>query len=450
VIFCLSICWASFDMKHVSPRKNKSENMPSDEREMKSVFHHLSHKTNQGQERNFDTRTPEVICRNRELLNSLHILRSKTIVMGHPGHYFQKALNSLTHKRRSQSLPSCLESKKLSGARRDDISKEVLGPKLLDDSQDVDVITLKVNSIISNETWFRTWPERGNDKLASPHSNISVCNAERTEFNKEEVCVKCQEKRCGKDNLILNDNTPTNVTDSDCVNESVSSTPNTQQSGHSVSQDKTLKLDTSALKTNQYVPLQSSALWRSDLSTNCHAEDYSLNVQHKSSGINPGNVPIPLRELLQNIPIAYSPVTRQLHIINSSHIQQQLHQSEKCGNFKKVVQNGLKQQLECIEEEGVGEKCKSVVKCGEDDCLSFESPYSTLKRFGTSSLLHTDASSFSSIVSSLSDISPSANDDVDDPTSTVVCNSSESGNCFFEDSGGAKAKRKGISAFFSR
>jgi hypothetical protein len=443
VIFYLCIFWASFDMKRVSPRKNKSDNMPSDEREMKSVFHHLSHKTNQGQERNFDTQTPEVICRNRELLNSLHILRSKTIVMGHPGHYFQKALNSFTQKTRSQSLPSCLESKKLSGGRRDDSSKEVLGPKQLDDSQDVDVITLKMNSIISNETWFRTWPERGNDKLASPHSNKSVCNAERTDFNKEEICAECQEKR-GEDNI------PTNVSDSDCVNESVSNTPNIQQSGRGVSQDKTLKLDTSALKANQYIPLQSSALWKSDLSANCHAEDYNLNIQHNSSGISPGNVPIPLRDLLQNIPIAYSPVTRQLHIINSSHIQQQLHQSEKCGNFKKVVQNGLKQQLECIEEEGVGDKCKSVVRCGEDDCLSFESPYSTLKRFGTSSLLHTDASSFSSIVSSLSDISPSTNDDLDDPTSSVVCNSSESGNCFSEDSGGARAKRKGISAFFSR
>lgn len=450
MILYLSICWANFDMKSVSSRKNKSENMPSEEREMKSVFQHQSHKTNQGQERNFDTRTPEVTCRNRELLNSLQILRSKTIGMGHPGHYFQKALNSLTQKTRSQSLPSCLESKKLSGARRDDRSKDVLGPKQLDDSQDMDVITLKVNSIISNETWFRTWPERGNDKLASPHSNTSGCNAERTEFNKEEGCVVCEEKRSGKDNPILKDNTPTSVSDSDSVNKSVSNTPNTHQSCHSVSQDKTFKLDTYALKTNQYIPLQSSALWKSDLSSNCRAEDYNLNTQHNSSVISPGNVPIPLGELLQNIPIAYSPVTRQLHIINSPNIQQQLHQSEKCENFKKVVQNGLKQQLECIEEEGVGDKYKSLARCGEDDCLSFESPYSTLKRFGTSSLLHTDASSFSSIVSSLSDISPSTNDDLDDPTSTVVCNPSESGTCFSEGSGGAKAKRKGISAFFSR
>lgn len=436
-------------MKRGSPRK-KSENMPSEEREMKSVFQHLAHKTNQGQERNFDTRTPEVICRNRELLNTLQILRSKTIVMGHPGHYFQKALNSFTQKTRSQSLPSCLESKKLSGADTDDSSKEGLGPKQLGDSQDVDVITLKVNSVISNETWFRTWPERGNDKLASPHSNISGCKGERTEFNREEVCVECEEKCSEKDNLILKCDTPSNVSDSDSVNKSVSSTPNTQQSCRSVSQDKTFKLDTCALKTNQYIPLQSSQLLKSDMSSHCHAEDYSQSIQHNSSGVSPGNVPIPLRELLQNIPIAYSPVTRQLHIINSSHIQQQLYPSEECGNFKKVVPNGLKQQLECIEEEGVGDKCKSVVKCGEDDCLSFESPYSTLKRFGTSPLLHTDASSFSSIVSSLSDISPSTNDDLDDRASPVVCNPSESGNCYSESGDGAKAKRKGISAFFSR
>lgn len=303
----------------------------------------------------------------------------------------------------------------------------------------MDVITLKVNSVVSNETWFRTWPERGNDKLGAPHTNISGCSAECDQFNKEECS--------GKDFQNFQYSTPANISDN--VSRSVSST---HQSSHSLSPDKTY-----VLKMNQNISQQSSSVWKSDLSSKCDTEDFILNVQHSSStkpaynmdssGVSPGKTPIPLRELLQNIPIAYSPVTRQLHIISPSHIQQ----SEKCGNLKKEVpQNGVKQQLECIEEEGIGDLCKSVVRCGEDECLSFESPCSTLQRFGTGSLSCTDASSFSSIVSSLSDTSPSlTNDDPDDPASAVR-SPCESGDCCYEQVVGVKAKRKGLSGFFSR
>jgi hypothetical protein len=369
--------------------------------------------------------------------------------MGHPSHYFQKALNTFTQKR-SQSLPSCLESKKLSCARRDDNSKEASGPKHGEESKDVDVITLKVNSVVSNETWFRTWPERGNDKLGAPHTNISGCSAECGQFNKEEDAVGFQDECSGKDFQNFQDSTPASVSDN--VSRNVSST---HQCSHSLSSpDKTY-----ALKINQNISQQPSSVWKSDLSSKCGTEDCSLSVQHSSStkpaytldssGASPGKTPIPLRELLENIPIAYSPVTRQLHIISPSHIQQ----SEKCGNLKKEVpQNGVKQQLECIEEEGVGDVCKSVVRCGEDECLSFESPCSTLQRFGTGSLSYTDASSFSSIVSSLSDTSPSlTNDDPDDHAAAGHGSSpSESGNCCYEQVVGAKAKRKGLSGFFSR
>jgi hypothetical protein len=342
-----------------------------------------------------------------------------------------------------------LESKKISCARKDDNSKEDLGPKQLEEKKDVDVITLKVNSVVCNETWFRTWPERANDKLGTPHSNINGCNAECAQFSKTEDPVEFEEECSGKDLPNYQDNTPANISDN--VSRSVSST---HQSFHSLSPDKTY-----ALKTNQNILQQSSSVWKNDLSSKCDIEDYSQSVQHSSStkpaytidssGISPGKTPIPLRELLQNIPIAYSPVTRQLHIISPSHAQQQLQQ----GNLKKEVpQNGLKQQLQCIEEERIGDMCRSVVRCGEDECLSFESPCSTLQRLGTGSLSCTDASSFSSIVSSLSDTSPSlTNDDPDDPTSAVHGSSpSESGDCYYEEVVGIKAKRKGLSGFFSR
>jgi hypothetical protein len=445
-------------MKSASPCKEKNENMPSmcipsEERDRKSVLQHVSLRTNQGQEeKHFGTRIPEVICRNKELLSSFQILRTKTIAMGHPSHYFQRALNSFTQKR-SQSLPSCLEGKKLSSARRDDISKEAMGPKQSEESKAVDVITLKVNSVVSNETWFRTWPERGNDKLSTPHNNISGCNVECDQFNKEEDRSRFEEECLGKDLQNLQDSTPANISDN--VKRHVSST---HQSCHSLSPDKTY-----ALKINQNISQQSSSMWANDLSSKCDIEDYSLSAPHSSStkqactinssGISPGKTLIPLKELLQNIPIAYSPVTRQLHMISPSHTQQQLQPSEKCLNLnKEVSQNGLKPQLECIEEEGIGDMCRNVVKCLEDECLSFESPSGTLQRFGTGSLSCTDASSFSSIVSSLSDTSPSlTNDDPDDPASTVHCSSpSESGNSYYEEAVGVKAKRKGLSGFFSR
>jgi len=451
-------------MKSVSLRKEKNENMPSmcipsEGREVKSVFQRLSRRTDQGQvERNLETRIPEVIFCNSELSNSFQILKAKTIGMGHPGHYFQKALNTFTQKTRSQSLPSCLESKKLSCAPRDGNSKEALDAKQPDDSKGADVITLKVNSIASNETWFRTWPERGNDKLASPHSTVSGCNAECAEYNKEGGSAVCEDRSSAKDYPNFQDNTLTNVSDSVC--KFVSST---HQFCHSLSQGTTFKSDPCALKTNKKIPIQSSSVWKSDLSSNCDTEDYNLSVQHTpstrsvytfdSSGVSPGKASIPLRELLQNIPIAYSPVTKQLHIIDPTHIQeQQQQQPEKCGDFKKEVHlNGLKQQLECIEEEGLSDVCRSVVRCGEDECLSFESPRSTLQRVGTSSLSRTDASSFSSIVSSLSDASPSsANDDPDDLSSVLHGSLSESGDCYHEEMGATKAKRKGISGFFSR
>lgn len=434
-------------MKSVCPWKEKNENMssmciPSEEREMKSVLQHLSQRTNQGQaERNLGTRIPEVNCRNRELLNSFQILRTKAIVMGHPSHYFQKALNTFTQKR-SQSLPSCLESKKVSCARRDDNSKEALGPKQPGENKDVDVSTLKVNSVVSNETWFRTWPERGNDKLCTPDTDITGCNAESGRVNEEEDAVGFKEECSGKDFQNFRDSTPASISDN--VSRSVSST---HQSCHGLPPDKAY-----TLKINQNIPQQSSSAWKSDLSSKCGPEDCIVSVQHSCStkpantmDSSPGKTAIPLRELLQNIPIAYSPVTRQLHIISASDVQQ----SEKCGN---VPQNGLKQQLECIEEEGVADRCKSVVRCGEDECLSFESPCSTLQRFGTGSLSCTDASSFSSVVSSLSDTSPSlTNDDPDDCASPVHGSSpSEPGNCQYEDVLGVKAKRKGLSGFFSR
>ena len=431
------------DMKSVSPRKEKNDNMPSmcissEGREVKTVF--ISNQTNQGQaESNLKPINREVIRCNSDLSNSFQIFRTRTIGMGHPGHYFHKALNSVTHKSRSQSLPSCLESKKVSCASNSESDKILEAPKEALEGKELEVITLKVNSVVSNETWFRTWPERGNDKLVSPHNNnINNCHPESEKSGSIENEV--QSCPCsGKNNDDSQVKVLTGVSDNVYKNNIESCN----------SSEKVGKVETYALKTTQ-----SSALWKSDLPT-CDIESYNTNVQNASplksvcpldsNNANSGKTPIPLTELLQNIPLAYSPVTRQLHIIGPSLTQQ----GEDLR--KEVYQNGLKQPLECIEEEGHGDACRNLIRCGEDDSLSFESPQNTLQRFGASSLSRTDASSFSSIVSSLSDASPSStNDDPDDCALTLHGTQSDSADCYFDEVGGTKSKRKGLSGFFSR
>lgn len=118
------------------------------------------------------------------------------------------------------------------------------------------------------------------------------------------------------------------------------------------------------------------------------------------------NTPVPLDNALHSLPLAYSPVTKQIHLICHSDLK-----SEKSES-----------------------KCNGVP---------------LLNRVGT------EVSSFSSTVSSLSDTSPSTNGD-----STFGslfdngdnCSLISIGNCssLSEDSDGSKPKRKGISAFFSR
>lgn len=128
------------------------------------------------------------------------------------------------------------------------------------------------------------------------------------------------------------------------------------------------------------------------------------------------NTAIPLDNLLDNLPIAYSPITKQIHLINSG------------DSFDNVVNRTI-----------TVEECD--VKCLDSD--------PTIQR------INTEVSSFSSTVSSLSDVSPSTNGDsalgslFDNGDS---CSLLSLGNCSIvsDDSGACKSKRKGISGFFSR
>lgn len=127
------------------------------------------------------------------------------------------------------------------------------------------------------------------------------------------------------------------------------------------------------------------------------------------------NGAIPIDNLLENLPIAYSPITKQIHLISSV---------DNCDNVKRTPVDKLDE-----------------IKCSDS--------FQTLPR------INTEVSSFSSTVSSLSDVSPSTNGD--SAVGSLFdngdnCSLLSIGNCSIvsDDSGGSKPKRKGISSFFSR
>lgn len=127
------------------------------------------------------------------------------------------------------------------------------------------------------------------------------------------------------------------------------------------------------------------------------------------------NGAIPIDNLLENLPIAYSPITKQIHLISSI---------DNCDNVKRTPVDKLDE-----------------IKCSDS--------FQTLPR------VNTEVSSFSSTVSSLSDVSPSINGD--SAVGSLFdngdnCSLLSIGNCSIvsDDSGGSKPKRKGISSFFSR
>nr|CAD7198904.1 unnamed protein product [Timema douglasi] len=435
----------SSDIVNICP--DKGENMPSsvytlkEKGEVKSSFQPLL-ESNQGHS------SPGLICCNTDLANSFQNLKERTGEMGHTGHYLQKVLNSVTGNSRSKSLPSCLDSKKqpfLTNNPIPDESQEVIS-QCEDDG---------VNQVPSE--WFKTWPERGNDKftngLQSKELSQSI-NASCHADNDDCVCDNSdiENRLCNGDNSHMS---------------KLCHPHQTHSSENSVSNNSDLVLF--------HLPDCNKP------SKNCDNESVppckcNFSSSNKCDIINPHKNPIPLTELLQNIPIAYSPVTRQLHIINNQNLLQEQynkheHYSLKDTELKSdagVNHNGVPVHLERIEEERSDKLNLRQTEDGEivglsnsEDNVSYESPRSTLQRVGTytNSLSRTDASSFSSIVSSLSDTTPSNSGDgatgnLLDPDSLSTTNSGHDSigsgdNACFEEMG-AKPKRRGITGFFSR
>lgn len=161
-----------------------------------------------------------------------------------------------------------------------------------------------------------------------------------------------------------------------------------------------------------------------DSSTKTIVPNIGKNTQKGHSNCDVGNNNIKnkltLNEALQNISLAYSPVTKQLHLVEKPLNVSTEKSDAKSGN---TTSNCNKEDLEL-----------NTITCnGEANCS---------KKFGHR---RTEAGSFSSTVSTISTLSG-----VSDPSPTGSLLGSEDRSLHNFDTAGGKTRRKSITNFFTR
>lgn len=386
---------------------------------------------------------PSSKCFNVSLKESISDFNKSSNKMGHPGQNFNKSLHYATNNSRSQSLPNCFDDKGECHFVSQIKSKEDSDVSINRRPTLVDIESVNHDGKPSNDMWFKTWPERGNEKL-TVNDNGELQQKFYDIPSKELADLKlCQCNHMSKENANSNFNCnnnssklENNYNHNTCLSEGTANT----------SIQLTEKCCVCQLRVKPSIGCDSV--------TNKQTE---IMRSHKTA--------IPIAELLQNIPLAYSPVTRQLHFINSKNDEGK---NSSCSNYlskteglsngdSNMLKSGLN-VLDSIDEESA----KFLSTSENEDSLSYDSPSNTLQRFITNDncLSRTDGSSFSSIVSSLSDVSPSMNEDgsgieSDRLSATydvgqISIGSSDDQNYNLDESEGVKSKRKGIGSFFSR
>lgn len=352
-----------------------------------------------------------IIC-NSDLASSFQVVKTEKNKLN-PGHYLHKVfLNGVAQKFKSQSLPSCLEKKKyqLNGGggivsenvRLCEESDEPVVRKSSCDQNGYAKVESKEAS--NNDSRFKTWPERGIDKVQNRKSEASC------EINSSSCQTPLQKS---DDNL-------------NCSNVKNQNTKHT---------DKALHLN-------------------GDIKEENNEHHTLLNVSSSSSSSsksvkNNCSKPVPLNEVLNKFPLAYSPVTRQLHIITESDKSKECNitgEEESDASFLTCLLDN--NNLEDTSSVGDKTACRgwTIVDKSLDTSSDFTS---TLQRVST------EVSSFSSTVSSLSDNSPSTNEDsalgsLLDHGDTCSLVSASGCSVLSEESNGAKPKKKSFSGFFSR
>uniref|UniRef100_A0A1B6MS73 Rab-GAP TBC domain-containing protein n=1 Tax=Graphocephala atropunctata TaxID=36148 RepID=A0A1B6MS73_9HEMI len=367
-----------------------------------------------------------IIC-NPDLAASFQTLKTEKHKLN-PGHYLQRVfLSSVAQKFKSQSLPSCLEKKKF---------QKNLYSEAIDESNETSVPLVEAtvdNTNLGNPDckesfsggWFKTWPERGSDKVLIRKGD--PCLDEKVQTN-----VTCDEFSVSETSVLKDNEAEEN--------------PLRSQHKTSETEEKFFKISRESHLHKETPPNDSIGLR--------HIKDSNKEKAHstKFEGISKA---IPLDKLLDNFPLAYSPVTKQLLLIKPNDenfvntFSDENYRSVGCSldptRSRRNIEEKLNLEESCDVKLGGGKG-----QISNPQGLDCDLACSNFQRTSAA-----DIGSFSSTVSSLSDNSPSTNEDsalgsLLDHGDT--CSLVSVGGCsaFSEDSIDAKSKKKSLAGFFSR
>lgn len=351
-----------------------------------------------------------------------------------PGHYLQKVfLNSVAQKIKSQSLPNCFEKKKFQKKAATDIIDELHETSVpLVESTGIDP-GLSSSCTEENESttnqWFKTWPERGTDKvvLRNPDDPIDA---------KDSITLaKVSNNITRPTSLILKRNESNHF----------SSEQELELQPNSISADR------SDQRLCKLPTKESPLLYASSSKANTsHVSSVNLSDQQKntiSNRVRENSKTVPLEDLLTNISLAYSPVTKQLHLIKTDSTNPILSNNRPAKELTCTFSESLNLEENTYDKVNSEKERTSFNSSSGTEC---DQPSNTFHR------VNTEVSSFSSTVSSLSDNSPSTTNE-DSALGSLLdhgdtCSLVSVGACsaFSEDSIGSKPKKKSLTGFFSK
>lgn len=355
-----------------------------------------------------------------------------------PGHYLHKVLlNSVSQKFKSQSLPNCFEKKKFQKKAVTDTIDELHETSIpLVESNGVD-LGLSLSRTEANESttnqWFKTWPERVTDKVILRNPD------DINDDNESITLTKVSISETRPTSLVLKRNEPgISYSEQELEPHPKSASPDDR------SDQRSDKLST---KESQSTYASSS---KENISNVTSVNVIDRKEKTISNRVREDYKTVPLEDLLTNISLAYSPVTKQLHLIQTDSDKNPI---RPISNNKSTVEHPCAFSKSLNLEENAYDKVNS-----DKERLSFNSS-SGIECERHSNNFHrvnTEVSSFSSTVSSLSDNSPSTTNE-DSALGSLLdhgdtCSLVSVGACsaFSEDSIGSKPKKKSLTGFFSK
>lgn len=383
-----------------------------------------------------------IVC-NPDLAASFRSIKAEKLKLS-PGHYLQKVfLNSVAQKFRSQSLPNCFDKKKLNKSTLTGVLDEAIetSAPLVETTLESVTVNLEINE--STDVWFKTWPERNIDKVPN-----------RKDENHSSIETNCQDSTPNKERNLCSSGE--NFENHERVSSGELSC--SLLACNNVNRP-CAKLEVKLGKCDHIEPCLSECEKNKTIEGERELHEPKKNLFSNTHAVGiPNSKSIPLDDLLDNFPLAYSPVTKQLLLIQS-HPKENLNNYNNPDTDKRslIGLNSVLCDVDCGAkilnlEETVSDKCGG----GKGLPNTHGTTESDLAH--STSILHrvsTDVSSFSSTVSSLSDISPSTNEDsalgsLLDHGDTCSLVSVGGSSAFSEDSVGAKPKKKGLTGFFSK